>query len=150
MKKQYIKQLKRILLIPRKKRKEIIEDLEEAFASALANGETEQAVVERLGSPDEFARNIEEQLGVNVQYQKGKRFFFLVVVGVIAIIFFSLMLFIQSQQFPKNVIGQADGMTSIQLFSPFPFNFSLLFLLLGIVALAVFTVLLIRYLRTRK
>ena len=38
-------------------------DLNEVFASALEHGETEQQVIERLGTTKEFAENTAEQLG---------------------------------------------------------------------------------------
>lgn len=40
-------------------------DLNEVFASALEHGETEQQVIERLGTPKEFAENTAEQLGID-------------------------------------------------------------------------------------
>ena len=36
------------------------------FASALEHGETEQQVIERLGTPKEFAENTAEQLGIDL------------------------------------------------------------------------------------
>lgn len=59
MKERYIKQVKKEfgLCLSRKKRNEIIRDLNEIFASALEHGETEQQVIERLGTPNDFAKN---------------------------------------------------------------------------------------------
>ena len=67
MKERYIKQVKKQLMIPASKRKAVLRDLEEAFASAAEHGETEQQVISRLGTPEQFAAGIEEQLGVNRQ-----------------------------------------------------------------------------------
>ena len=55
MKERYIKQVKKEfgLCLSRKKRNEIIRDLNEIFASALEHGETEQQVIERLGTPND-------------------------------------------------------------------------------------------------
>ena len=50
--------------MPRAKKDEILRDLQEAFDSALEHGETEQDVIERLGSPAEFAGDIEDQRGI--------------------------------------------------------------------------------------
>ena len=50
-KEQYIRQVKKALTVPRAKKDEILRDLQEAFDSALEHGETEQEVIERLGSP---------------------------------------------------------------------------------------------------
>lgn len=60
MKEQYIKQVSRALSVPRKQKKDILRDLEEAFASAKEHGETEEQVIERLGTPEEFAAGMSE------------------------------------------------------------------------------------------
>ena len=57
MKEQYIKQVEKELSLTRKAKKEVVRDLNEVFASALEHGETEQQVIERLGTPKEFAEN---------------------------------------------------------------------------------------------
>ena len=57
MKEQYIKQVEKELCLPRNEKKEVVRDLNEVFASALEHGETEQQVIERLGTPKEFAEN---------------------------------------------------------------------------------------------
>ena len=43
---------------------ELRRDLEEAFASAAEHGETEQQVIRRLGTPEEFAASAAESFGV--------------------------------------------------------------------------------------
>ena len=53
MKEQYIKQVEKELSLTRKAKKEVVRDLNEVFASALEHGETEQQVIERLGTPKE-------------------------------------------------------------------------------------------------
>ena len=55
MKQQYIRRVKKALNLPREQKAEVLRDLDEAFASALEHGETERQVIERLGTPDEFA-----------------------------------------------------------------------------------------------
>ena len=55
MKDAYIKKVKKSLMIPASKRKAVLRDLEEAFASAAEHGETEQQVIARLGTPEQFA-----------------------------------------------------------------------------------------------
>ena len=67
MKEQYIKQVEKELCLPRKEKKEVVRDLNEVFASALEHGETEQQVIERLGTPKEFAENTAEQLGIETE-----------------------------------------------------------------------------------
>ena len=66
MKEQYIKQVEKELCLPRNEKKEVVRDLNEVFASALEHGETEQQVIERLGTPKEFAENTAEQLGIDI------------------------------------------------------------------------------------
>lgn len=65
MRENYIKQVKRELDIPKKQKREVIRDLNEAFASAVEHGESERQVIERLGSPKDFADNIHEQFGID-------------------------------------------------------------------------------------
>ena len=55
MKKQYIRQVRKDLHIPRSAKTEVVRDLQEIFASAAEHGESEQQVAERLGPPREFA-----------------------------------------------------------------------------------------------
>ena len=54
MKEQYIKQVEKELSLPHKAKKEVVRDLNEVFASALEHGETEQQVIQRLGTPKEL------------------------------------------------------------------------------------------------
>lgn len=63
----YIKQVKKSLNVSHKAKAEILCNLEEAFASAAEHGETEQQVMDRLGTPEEFAESIQEQLGFPAQ-----------------------------------------------------------------------------------
>lgn len=65
MKEQYIKQVKKELSLPRKVKKEVLRDLNEVFASALEHGETEQQVIQRLGTPRKSADSTAEQFGVD-------------------------------------------------------------------------------------
>ena len=65
MKEQYIRQVEKELKVPRNRKREILRDLQEAFASALEHGETEAQVIQRLGTPKEFANSTAEQLGVD-------------------------------------------------------------------------------------
>lgn len=83
MREKYIKQVEKELHIPRKAKKEVIRDLNEIFASALENGETEQQVIDRLGNPKEFAENTAEQLGIDLtSLHKHK----VVISGIVALI----------------------------------------------------------------
>ena len=63
MKKQYIRQVRKALHIPRSAKTEVVRDLQEIFTSAAEHGESEQQVAERLGTPREFADRTAEQFG---------------------------------------------------------------------------------------
>ena len=52
---QYLKRVERLLPLPAARRKEVLRDLEELFDSAAEHGESENELMERLGSPREFA-----------------------------------------------------------------------------------------------
>lgn len=72
MKEQYIKQVEKELSLPHKAKKEVVRDLNEVFASALEHGETEQQVIQRLGTPKEFADSTAEQFGIDNASSKKK------------------------------------------------------------------------------
>ena len=62
---------------------------------------------------------------------------------------FSISFLIKALRVPKNVIGQADSMTSIEV-EGIAFDPMLFFALLGIAALAVVIILAIQYIRKNK
>ena len=72
MKEQYIKQVEKELSLPRKMKKEVVRDLNEVFASAMEHGETEQQIIQRLGTPREFADSTAEQFGIDVNDEQLK------------------------------------------------------------------------------
>lgn len=149
MRERYIKQVSKELSVSRKQKKEVIRDLEEVFASALEHGETEQQVIERLGSPKDFANNIHEELGIDcAARKKRKKFLHITIAAIIAITAFVISLFMKTLRVPKDVIGQADAMTSIQVVGK-AFDPLIFFLLLGIVALVVVITLVVRYIREK-
>lgn len=149
MRENYIKQVKKGLAVSRKQEKEVIRDLNEAFASALEHGETEQQVIERLGSPKDFADNIHEQLGIDcAARQKRKKLLHITIAAVIAVMAFFVSFLIKALRVPKNVIGQADTMTSIQVDGT-AIDPMIFFTLLGIVALGVVITLVVRYIRKK-
>lgn len=76
MKEPYIKQVEKELHLSRKATAEVVRDLNEIFASAAEHGETEQQVIERLGTPKEFADSTAEQFGIdNAASQNGKELY---------------------------------------------------------------------------
>lgn len=145
MKEKYIKQVNSELAVSKKQKNEVIRDLNEVFTSALEHGETEQQVIERLGSPKDFADNIHEQLGIDcIARQRRKKLLHITIAAVIAVMTFFISFLIKALRVPQNVIGQADTMTSIKV-EGVAIDPMILFSLLGIVAVVVVIVLAVRY-----
>ena len=116
MKEEYIKQVEKELFLPRKAKKEVMRDLNEAFASALEHGETEQQVIQRLGTPKEFADSTAEQFGIdNTSSKKHKGIISALVALIIAAIAFSIYAVTQLGKVPEGTIGQANATTNIQI-----------------------------------
>ena len=116
MKQQYIRQVKKALNLPREQKAEVLRDLDEAFASALEHGETERQVIERLGTPDEFADSIHEQLGIACPDRRGrKRRICIALTALVSAIAFSIAFFMRVERPAQNIIGQADAMTNMQI-----------------------------------
>lgn len=136
MKESYIKQVKKHLHLPRNRKREILCDLHEMFASALENGETEQQVIERLGDPKEFAENVAEQWdGHRISARKHRTILFRAATLAIAVLCFLMYGIIQAKTVPSNVIGQADSMTGIQVEGALGISPPSILLLLGTAAL---------------
>ena len=116
MKQQYIRQVKKALNLPREQKAEVLRDLDEAFASALEHGETERQVIERLGTPDEFADSIHEQLGIACPDRRGrKRRICIALTALVSAIAFAIAFFMRAERPAQNIIGQADAMTNMQI-----------------------------------
>lgn len=116
MKQHYIRRVKKALNLPREQKAEVLRDLDEAFASALEHGETERQVIERLGTPDEFADSIHEQLGIACPDRRGrKRRICIALTALISAIAFAIAFFMRAERPAQNIIGQADAMTNMQI-----------------------------------
>lgn len=116
MKQQYIRRVKKALNLPREQKAEVLRDLDEAFASALEHGETERQVIERLGTPYEFADGIHEQLGITCPDRRGrKRRICIALTALVSAIAFAIAFFMRAERPAQNIIGQADAMTNMQI-----------------------------------
>lgn len=116
MEERYLRQVKRVLCLPGKRKEEVLRDLREAFASAKENGEPAEAVIERLGSPEDFAGGIHEQLGIDAAAKRRRRDAFAGAMLLLLAAAAWLVLWLSRALRPaENVIGQADAMTSIQV-----------------------------------
>lgn len=141
MKEHYIKQVKKELLISRKQKNDVLRDLDEVFTSAMEHGETEQQVIERLGSPKDFAISTEEQLGIDrTALRKRNNIIFIIISIGVSVLAFVLFGTLHSKQLPDGVIGQADAMTNIRINGIGAIDPSLIFLVIGIAAIIVLVV----------
>ena len=151
MKEQYIKQVEKELHLSRKAKAEVVRDLNEIFASAVEHGETEQQVIERLGTPKEFADSTAEQFGVdNAASQKRKGIVSSVTALLIAVAAFVIYATTKSGKVPDGAIGQADAMTNIQVEGAFPFDASQIILLVGLIAAAFAVIQIVRTVRNTR
>ena len=121
MKQAYIKKVKRALICPAKMKKVLLRDLEEIFSSAAEHGESEAEVIARLGSPDDYAKAMEESLGID-RKRILRRCALLGILppALLAPVFFLLYRIaapftIKSNQMSVGIIGGADGPTSIMV-----------------------------------
>ena len=133
MKEQYIKQVEKELSLPRKMKKEVVRDLNEVFASAMEHGETEQQIIQRLGTPKEFADSTAEQFGIdNTKSKKRNGIISTLAALVIAAAAFSVYAVTQSGKYQKE---QSDKPTRQQIYrlrARLPLIFRKSFWLLGL------------------
>lgn len=145
----YIKQVKKALMLSRKKKAEIMRDLQEAFVSASEHGETDQQVIDRLGTPEDFVASIHEQFGINSEeVEKRRNRSHIGIALIIALAAFAISAAIHFSKTPPNTIGQADAMTSIQI-SGTGIDFAVLFLALGLIAVLIMVILVVKNIRKR-
>lgn len=151
MKEEYIKQVEKELFLPRKAKKEVMRDLNEAFASALEHGETEQQVIQRLGTPKEFADSTAEQFGIdNTSSKKHKGIISALVALIIAAIAFSIYAVTQLGKVSEGTIGQANATTNIQIQGALGIDVSQITLAVGFAAAIIAILLIIRTIRKNR
>ena len=151
MKEQYIRQIKKELSLPQKRKKEVMRDLNEVFASAIEHGETEQQVIQRLGTPQEFADSIAEQLGIdNTAAKKRKGIISTLVALIIAVTAFLVYAVTQSGKVPEDAIGQANATTNIQIDGVFILGVSQILLGIGLIATVIAVLLIIRIIHKNR
>ena len=149
MKKQYIRQVRKDLHIPRSAKTEVVRDLQEIFASA-EHGESEQQVAERLGTPREFADQTAEQFGFDPAARRRRNRLIQIAISLaVAAAAFALYAAAAAQRVPPGAIGQADAMTNIRLEGA-GFDVTLLLLAAGILAAAFAILQLIRAARSGR
>ncbi len=147
MKEKYIKQVKRLLMVSGSKKQEILRDLSEIFQSAQEHGDTQEQVIKRLGTPEEFVEDIHERMGIHGEEKKRRKIGF-IIGSMVLVAAMALTIGIGSRcmRTPDNVIGQGNVMTSIQVQGP-GIDISILFMAAGCVLLAAAAVLIFGYRR---
>ncbi|MGI6028103.1 MAG: HAAS signaling domain-containing protein [Candidatus Heteroscillospira sp.] len=149
MKEKYIRLVKRELLLRGERKQEVLRDLGEAFDSALEHGETVQQLIERLGSPAEYAAGIHEQLGIDAPARRKRKKQLQISLSVFAAAaFFLLSALIDAARVPQNVIGGACAMTEIELVGS-GIDPAVLLMALGSASVAVTVILAIQYFRKK-
>ena len=143
MKKQYIRQVRKDLHIPRSAKTEVVRDLQEIFASAAEHGESEQQVAERLGTPREFADRTAEQFGFDPAARRRRNRLIQIAISL------AVAAAAAAQRVPPGAIGQADAMTNIRVEGA-GFDVTLLLLAAGILAAAFAILQLIRAARSGR
>ena len=143
MKDKYIRAVLKAISLPRRQKKEIRRDLEEAFASALEHGETEAAVIERLGAPEEFACSL---TGSSRRLPSFKAAILLLIPAVLCLLVCAAA---HIQKPSEEIIGGAVSMTSIVVAAE---GFSLTHLLfqIGLILLICSAALFIRIIIQRR
>lgn len=108
-------------------------DLNEVFASAMEHGETEQQIIQRLGTPKEFADSTAEQFGIdNTKSKKGTVSFLLLLRLLSRLLPFRYMLLHNQEKYQKE---QSDKPTRQQIYrlrARLPLIFRKSFWLLGL------------------
>ncbi len=151
MKEQYIKQVEKELHLSRKAKAEVVRDLNEIFASAVEHGETEHQVIERLGTPKDFADSTAEQFGIdNTASQKRKGIISSVAALLVAVASFVIYTTTKNETAPNGAIGQADAMTNIQVEGAFGFDALQIILVVGVVAAVYAVIQIIRTVRKNR
>ena len=155
MKEQYIREVEKLLPLPRQAKREVLRDLEEAFDSAKEHGETEEEVIRRLGTPEEFVKSLDEQLGFHRfdEFRRQKRQIW----GIAGTFIFSMLCFalyavhkaLGVQRAIEGIIGGADGPTAIFVTTTGP-DISFWTWALGVAALIAAVILLVRYIFKHK
>lgn len=147
---KYIMQVKKALVVSSRAKKEVLRDLKEIFASAREHGESEEQVIGRLGSPEEFADNINEQMGVSrTERLRLRRRRQITVVSIFAVLALAAGLLSRFSSVPNDAIGYSDSMTSIKIESA-RLDVPMLLVVIGIAAMAVAVIMTIRYRRGAK
>lgn len=147
MKDQYIMQVRKMLSISQKMKHEIIRDLEEIFASAREHEESDQEVIDRLGSPQDYVESIQAQLEIRPRSIKKNLLpvYIASFIGILFLVIFAISFIVRTKT--KGIIGQAVSTTSIVLNTSLYSWLPIMLLALGIM---IMIAVLIRIIKTTK
>ena len=150
MKDKYIKNVKKELRFAGKKKADILNDLNETFESGIEHGESEQDIIQRLGTPAEFVHDIYEQMGIDATAKEINQLKIRAIISfAIFVILFGCVAVSNFYAVPAGVIGQADALTGI-LVEGNGISVVMLLLVLCIIAF-IFTVInIVRYIRHKR
>ncbi len=117
-KEKYIKSVKRKLNVPYDLKASVLEELMEAFDSAKEHGESENDLINRLGTPKEFVNDVIKNADLTDEQKKyikqRKNIIKVIIAFIIAAAAFTGY-YIYQRMSMGNVIGYANGSTNIQV-----------------------------------
>lgn len=93
-KKQYIKKVIRLLGCSRQQKRKIQLDLENDIEMALKQGESLEDIIQRMGTPEEVAREFNENMGVQPPHSHKKMV--IIIIGFLVGVGLAVFLFIRS------------------------------------------------------
>ena len=93
-KKQYIKKVIRLLGCSRQQKRKIQLDLENDIEMALKQGESLEDIMQRMGTPEEVAREFNENMGV--QPPRSHKKMIIIIIGLLVGVGLAVFLFIRS------------------------------------------------------
>ncbi len=119
---QYLEEIMRRLALPKATKKRIRQDLEQDIQSAIEHGETLEQAIQRIGRPEDVARDFNESLAAPAASLSGKqkaaKVFLIIVIVLCSLSLIStgmgfLFYFLFSMNQNIGIIGGADGPTAI-------------------------------------
>lgn len=116
-KEKYIKSVKRKLNVPYDLKASVLEELMEAFDSAKEHGESENDLINRLGTPKEFVNDVIKNADLTDEkkkYIKQRKNIIKVIIAFIIAAAAFMGYYIYQRMSMGNVIGYANSSTNIQ------------------------------------
>ena len=117
-KEKYIKSVKRKLNVPYDLKASVLEELREAFDSAKEHGESENDLINRLGTPKEFVNDVIKNADLTDEqkkYIKQRKNIIKVIIAFIIAAAAFMGYYIYQRMSMGNVIGYANSSTNIQV-----------------------------------